>query len=134
MSARWAAALAAVGLAVTLAGCAAMGPAQSSFRPGATRPPGDAESYLDETIAMVAELRYDEAAARLERLLAAAKRAKARDLEARATFWLAYSREKQGKTDEAARLYKLLGESHPEARTGRQAEMRLERLKPLPGE
>jgi hypothetical protein len=115
-------------LAATLAGCAME--TTRAQRAGFGSAHARREAALDAAIALVAGLRYDEAAARLEGLVAAGKAAGDRDLEARATFWLAYSREKQGRTDEAARLYKLVGETHPDARAARQAEMRLERLKP----
>lgn len=88
----------------------------------------DAHKDLDEAIALVAQLRYDEAADRLSPLVETFDAADDPARAAEAMFWLAYCHEKQGRTDRAATLYESVIRSYPGTPAARQAADRLSRL------
>ena len=92
--------------------------------------PADAQKDLDEVIALVAQLRYDEAADRLSPLVETFDAAGDPARAAEAMFWLAYCQEKRGRTDPAASLYQNVIRSFPGTPAARQAADRLSRLIP----
>jgi len=135
-------------MALAVAGCAARGPYDHRFRPGAVR--RDLDAGFDEAVALAADGRYDPAAERFGRLAemyeyeqqseavpdAAGQpdtRALGRGRAAEAVFWLGYCREKQGLADEAAKHYRRVIDEYGGAPAARQARLRLAHLEGRPG-
>jgi len=116
-------------LALTLAaGCASVVTVQDSRLLRARVLREEARKDLDEAIALVAQLRYDEAADKLSPLPEAFDAAGDSPSAAEAMFWLAYCHEKRGRTDRAASLYQNVIRSFPATPAARQAADRLTRL------
>ncbi len=86
---------------------------------------------LDETLTLIAQLRYADAAERLERLINTYEALGREDQAAEATFWLGYVRQKQGRYDEAAQQYRRVLDRWPDSIPARQARRHLNRLPPL---
>jgi TolA-binding protein len=88
----------------------------------------EAQKNFDQAVALVAQLRYDEAADKLSPLPEAFDAAGDPARAAEALFWLGYCHEKQGRTDRAASLYQNVIRSFPATPAARQAADRLSRL------
>jgi TolA-binding protein len=91
----------------------------------------EAQKNFDLAVALVAQLRYDEAADMLSSLPEAFDAASDPARAAEAMFWLAYCHEKRGRTDPAASLYHNVIRSFPGTPAARQAADRLSRLGPM---
>ena len=85
---------------------------------------------LDEAVALAADGRYDDAAERFASLIDEFRAAGDRAHLAEATFWLGFCREKQGRTDDARRLYLDVERSWPDEPAARPAAERLSLLAP----
>jgi len=109
---------------LTAAGCADV----ASYNAALLRPRGTAaenQAKLNEAVALIAQLRYEEAAAKLTPLIQTFSDAGDEDRAAEATFWLAYCYEKQGQTEKAARIYRHVIKRYPETSATTQANQRL---------
>ena len=84
---------------------------------------------FDEGVALVAELRYDQAAAKLLPVIEALDAAGDENRAAEATFWVAYCHEKQGENDMAVVFYDRVVRDYPLTSAARQAKERLSRLR-----
>ena len=108
--------------AVILGGC---GAAPGGLSAGRTLSKNRAESEFDEAVALVGELKYQQALARFERLepafLTAGETAKA----AECIFWRGYCLEKLSRNDQAAGAYRIVIEQYSAAPGARQAARRL---------
>ncbi len=86
------------------------------------------ESEFNDGLALVADLRYSQARAKLLPLIKAFEDAGKRDRAAEATFWVGYCYEKQGQEDEAIDYYNRVVRTYPQTSASRQATERLSRL------
>lgn len=87
-----------------------------------------AEEEFAAALELVAELQYDEAAAKLFPLIAKFKSAGSPPRAAEAVFWTGYCHEKQGHADEARQFYDLVLREYPGTPASSQAAERLARL------
>ena len=87
------------------------------------------EARLDPAIELVADLKYKEAAVKLEPLMAVFAEAGSAAYAAESAFWLGYCREKLGDPNEARKLYDLVARKYPATPAARQAIARMTRLK-----
>lgn len=116
-------------IAAGLAGCAAnLAPRQIA----AASADHDARELTD-AVALAVNLKYDQSAAILERLLPRLHAYGQTDQAAEATFWLAFSREKQGRASEAAELYRRVTQLYGGTSAAAQARLRLGRLEKSSG-
>ena len=116
---------------LAMAGCmAAQGLLPPPTEPTpATRPVArEFRADFDFAMAMVAQLRYAEAAESFLSLVGEFEKARNDTRAAEATFWLAYCREKQGRKAVARTLYKELVRKYPDTPASRNATDRLTRL------
>ncbi len=86
------------------------------------------DSAFNEGLALVADLRYSQATAKLLPLIDAFEAAGEQNRAAEATFWVGYCYEKQGQDDEAADFYNRAVRVYPQTFASRQATERLSRL------
>ena len=124
-------------IVLSLAGCAAMG--SYPYGPSKSAPMnnmvmhGEAyaqkmESEFNEALALVADLRYSQARAKLFPLIEAFEVIGQQSRSAEAAFWVGYCYEKQGQKDEAADSYNRVVRRYPQTSASRQATERLSRL------
>ena len=86
------------------------------------------DSAFNEGLALVADLRYSQARAKLLPLIDAFEAAGEPNRAAEATFWVGYCHEKQGQKDEAVDSYNSVVRTYPQTSASRQATERLSRL------
>ena len=86
------------------------------------------DSTFNEGLALVADLRYSQATAKLIPLIEAFEVVGDQNRAAEATFWVGYCYEKQGQEDEAIDSYNHLVRTYPQTPSSRQATERLSRL------
>lgn len=95
------------------------------------RPMGVNQRLLQEfnaAVALVAEQRYQEAAANFNGIFQAFEAGGDEDGAAESMFWIGFCQEKQQRGDQARDLYKRLISKYPETPAARQAAERLARL------
>ena len=86
------------------------------------------ESAFNEALALVADLRYSQATAKLIPLIEAFELVGQQNRAAQATFWVGYCHEKQGQEDEAVDSYNRVVRTYPQTSASRQATERLSRM------
>ena len=96
----------------------------------AERAAKEAEAAFKAGRALVAELRFDDAAKKLSPLINTFHIAGNEARAAEAAFWTAYCHEKLGRLDQARTFYHLVVEEYPSAPVSRQAAARFARIKP----
>ncbi|MBN2581910.1 MAG: tetratricopeptide repeat protein [Planctomycetes bacterium] len=89
---------------------------------------------FEAAVALAAELKYADAAQAFARLVPRLEAVAAWPQAAESMFWLGYCREKLGNAEEAVKAYRRLQEVYPRAPAAKQAETRMELLKPTPQE
>ena len=117
---------------IALGGCAAATYLGTQLSPAderagatpATTDPGDVAA-LERAVALITELRYDEAAAILAQLRPRLHAANDRVREGEATFWQGYCHEKRGTVPPAIELYRLTVRDYTETPAARRARERL---------
>ncbi len=124
-------------IVLSLVGCGAMGsysylPSKSDRMSNmATHGEASAQrldSEFNEGLALVADLRYSQATAKLIPLIEAFEVVGQQDRAAETTFWVGYCHEKQGQKDEAIDYYNRVIRTYPQTSAYRQATERLSRL------
>ena len=100
---------------------------------GQLRGYNEAESDFNQGLALVADLRYSQARAKLLPLIDALDAAGDQNQAAEATFWVGYCYEKQGRKDEAVDFYNRVLRAYPQTSASHQANERLSRLTIRPG-
>lgn len=80
---------------------------------------------FDEAVAMASRLEFARAAGRFASLVDTFEASGEDNRAAEAVFWLAYCREKQGRTKEAGLLYQRVLRKYAESPASREAERRL---------
>jgi len=115
-----------------LGGCAAVhhAPRFMGVRPGRVNT-RDIDDF-HRAVALTAKLRYDDAAEQFSRLRGVFETAGHWSLAAESTFWLAYCREKAGRTAEAVEFYRALIGRYGDSEASAKAARRLERLESHP--
>lgn len=78
-----------------------------------TMPAAEAVKVFDQALALVADLRYEQAGAKFRSVVDSLDEAGDHRRAAEAVFWFGYCREKQGYLDSAKKLYKRLIEKFP---------------------
>ncbi len=86
------------------------------------------DSAFNEGLALVADLRYSQATAKLLPLIEAFEAAGDQNRAGEATFWVGYCYEKQGQEDEAIESYNRVVRTYPQTSASRQAAERLSRM------
>jgi len=120
---------------IALGGCAAANYLGTPYSPpgarGGTRAaatdPGDVAA-LERAVALIAELKYSEAAAILAALRPRLDAANDRVRAGEATFWQGYCHEKRGTVPPAIELYRLTVRDYAETSAARRAQERLVNL------
>ena len=125
-------------LVLTTAGCGAIrsAPAPTADSQGMEYPeshsqfakPNRAESEFNEAMALVAELRYGRATAKLLPLIARFEADGKPERAAEALFWVGYCYEKQGQEADAADVYNRVVRAYPQTSASHQASERLSLL------
>lgn len=119
-------------LGLVLAAMAAGGCAAANALPGArlTSDMAGAEREFEAAMALVANLRYEEASLAFAPLVERFESAETADRPraAESTFWLGYCHEKLGAGAKAATSYRRVLERYPDLPAARQAEQRLRAL------
>ena len=120
-----------VPLAALVAGCSVQANYAAQSHLNAQRPmlSDDLETAFNRAVALVAELRYAEAAAGLSPLVERFEAASNAIRAAEATFWLGYCREKQGQAAEARTLYGRIVDRYSDSPACRNAAARLSRMR-----
>lgn len=93
-----------------------------------TMPAEDAVKVFDQALALVADLRYEQAGAKFRSVVDSLDEAGDHRRAAEAVFWFGYCREKQGHLDSAKKLYKRLIEKFPKSVAAGRAADRLAAL------
>jgi len=117
-----------IAVAATAPGCAAYDQYYMETSTARAARPVE-EAAFQKAVALVAELHYEEAAEELLPLAAAFEEAGDRSRAAEALFWVAFCREKQGRTDEATAGYDRVVRRYLQTVAARQAAARLSRLR-----
>jgi len=118
-------------LAVLAGGCSAERFSFGAGRNGKPTPRVSEKTAadFDAAVELITELKYKDAAVKLEPLMAVFAEAGSAAYAAESAFWLGYCREKLGDPNEARRLYDLVARKYPDTPASRQAIARLGRLK-----
>ena len=123
-------------IAAALGGCATAQPSAEMTRRLPPRAMQRDVAAVDEAIALAANFEYEAAAARLQQALPRFEAAGDGRRAAESMFWLAFCREKQGRTYQARSLYRRVAEKYPRQAAAGKARQRLEGLpaaaKPAP--
>jgi len=83
------------------------------------------DGAFEVAMALVAKCRYADAAERLSQIAEAPEVARHPDVASKTLFWLGYCREKQGRSAEAAALYRRVGQDYPDTPAAAPAAERL---------
>ena len=118
-------------VAALAGGCANQPEWPAAWRRGPTTEPAakrQDRATFEEAVALTANLCYDKAAEKFEEVLPRFEAGGDRKRASEAMFWLGYCREKQGRTDEARRLYRKLRLRYWRTPPAKQADRRLDAL------
>lgn len=112
------------------AGCSANGQYLSGDSPGSKviHNPGRAIPEFNNAVAMIGDLKFAAAQARLEAVLPTLQQAGDKNRSAEATFWIGFCLEKQNRPQAAVEEYRKVPQDYPGTLAARAASMRLEML------
>ena len=115
--------------ALALGGCSIskMLGVQRDVNPAAQAKPEQAAA-LEQAVALVTELRYDEAIEKLRFLLPALQASGDTQRTAEAMFWIGFCHERQSRFDQATVWYRRTVNDYPDTPAAEQARQRLPRL------
>jgi len=117
--------------ALALGGCSSISGmlgVQHQPKPAAAQAKPEQAAALEQAVALVTELRYDEAIEKLRFLLPALQASGDTQRTAEAMFWIGFCHERQSRFDQATVWYRRTVNDYPDTPAAEQARQRLPRL------